>query len=181
MPSRVCSFCGKAYTISRRHERHLHQRLTYFCSAACLGNQIITTPEAKTATGYSIFKQDSSALVNDPYAVWDSFHDRFFRSKYEQMFANFLDYLEVEWEYESHFFLVGRTIYVPDFYLPKKDIFVEVKGFWLSSSRSKMTSFVNSYPNISVLLVPWTLRHGIEGYIKEYNIGKNRNRISTKL
>lgn len=55
-----------------------------------------------------------------------------FRSRLEARWAVFLDTLGIKWEYEPQGYLVGpeggQTPYLPDFYLPKEKLWVEVKG-----------------------------------------------------
>lgn len=55
-----------------------------------------------------------------------------FRSRLEARWAVFFDALRIEWQYEPEGFEVpfeGETIrYLPDFYLPKLGLWVEVKG-----------------------------------------------------
>lgn len=52
-----------------------------------------------------------------------------FRSKLEAEWAKFLDYLNIEWIYEPEGFVFSNGItYLPDFYLPMQDCFLEVKG-----------------------------------------------------
>jgi len=51
------------------------------------------------------------------------------RSKLETKVAMFLDALGIEWQYEPKRFLLSNgTTYIPDFYLPKHDMWLEVKG-----------------------------------------------------
>ena len=56
-----------------------------------------------------------------------------FRSQLEAKWAFFFDMLQVEWVYEPEGFTVhtdGRSVcYLPDFYLPATDTWVEVKGW----------------------------------------------------
>jgi hypothetical protein len=53
-----------------------------------------------------------------------------FRSRLEARWAVFFDSLGVRWEYEPQGYLVGpsRRPYLPDFWLPKEGLWVEVKG-----------------------------------------------------
>lgn len=51
-----------------------------------------------------------------------------FRSKLEAKWAVFLDYLRVPYQYEPRVYhLHGNIGYLPDFYLPEQDIFLEIK------------------------------------------------------
>lgn len=50
------------------------------------------------------------------------------RSKLEAKWAVFLDYLQIEYRYEPRVYsLKGNIGYLPDFYLPEQDVFLEIK------------------------------------------------------
>lgn len=56
-----------------------------------------------------------------------------FRSRLEARWAVFFDHLGITWEYEPQGFLIDNWDgdpwqYLPDFYLPRDDTYVEVKG-----------------------------------------------------
>lgn len=51
-----------------------------------------------------------------------------FRSRLEARWAVFMDRLRVEWMYEPQGYLIDGKPYLPDFYLPKLDTFLEIKG-----------------------------------------------------
>ena len=54
-----------------------------------------------------------------------------FRSRLEARWAVFFDVLRIEWEYEKEGFVVGPNqdvSYLPDFFLPESNTWVEVKG-----------------------------------------------------
>lgn len=51
-----------------------------------------------------------------------------FRSRLEARWAVFFDHLDISWQYEPQGYLVNGKPYLPDFYLPKADLWVEVKG-----------------------------------------------------
>lgn len=51
-----------------------------------------------------------------------------FRSRLEARWAVFFDWLGIEWKYEIEGFQKGDFLYLPDFYLPKSKLWVEVKG-----------------------------------------------------
>lgn len=76
-----------------------------------------------------------------------------FRSSYESAYAKYLDKNKIEWEYEKKTFkLPNGTTYTPDFYLPKSDKYVEIKG-WLSDiAKNKIKLFRKSY-NLSFQLI----------------------------
>lgn len=60
-----------------------------------------------------------------------------FRSRLEARWAIFFDLLDWDWDYEPCSYKVGaRMEYLPDFYLPTIDLWVEVKGPFFLSGRS---------------------------------------------
>lgn len=53
-----------------------------------------------------------------------------FRSRLEARWAVFLDKLGVTWEYEPEGYVLGNVSYLPDFWLPEQQEFLEIKGVW---------------------------------------------------
>jgi hypothetical protein len=51
-----------------------------------------------------------------------------FKSRMEAAFAKWLDSRNIRWQYEPQRFQISIGSYLPDFYLPDKNIWVEVKG-----------------------------------------------------
>ena len=73
-------------------------------------------------------------------------------SNWEVAMANRLDELDINWhrdpemklEYETR---SGRKKnYIPDFYLPDLDIYIEVKGYWTDAARHKMKDIIKRHP-----------------------------------
>tara|TARA_B100000212_G_C27369129_1_gene531735 strand:- start:770 stop:1186 length:417 start_codon:yes stop_codon:yes gene_type:complete len=73
-------------------------------------------------------------------------------STWEVACAERLDELGVEWSRDPKMKLQYRTQklklrnYIPDFYLPDHDIYLEVKGYWTDSARWKMRDVCSRYP-----------------------------------
>jgi hypothetical protein len=62
-------------------------------------------------------------------AIPTTYHNTKFRSKLESEWAKWLDQYDIKWAYEMQGFdLENGTWYLPDFYLPEVDTFIEVKG-----------------------------------------------------
>jgi len=86
--------------------------------------------------------------VLDPNCKWGTrkgkgvtYHGVFLRSSWELSFAKVLDSFEIDWQYEAYVFILGHgKRYIPDFYLPKLDTFVEIrpKGFIDGESEKKL-------------------------------------------
>lgn len=62
-----------------------------------------------------------------------------FRSRLEARWAVFFDALDVRWEYEREGYnLGGGDLYLPDFWLPDSQLWVEVKGKDLSDREERV-------------------------------------------
>lgn len=61
-------------------------------------------------------------------AIETRYAGRLFRSRLEARWAVFFDALSIEWQYEPQGFEAEGMRYLPDFYLPACNMFVEVKG-----------------------------------------------------
>lgn len=70
-----------------------------------------------------------------------------FRSSWEAIIAEYLDKAQFEYEYEKHKFYLNKELghYIPDFYIPEKDVFIEVKGRWLYDAKIKVDTFRKKY------------------------------------
>lgn len=75
-----------------------------------------------------------------------------FRSSYELKYAQYLDSQKILWMYEIETFNLGDTTYTPDFYLPKTEQFIEIKGHMLPTAQQKINLFLEQYPwNLKIL------------------------------
>jgi hypothetical protein len=77
------------------------------------------------------------------------------RSSMEANFAKELDCVGIEWEYEPAAFRMGRNSFVPDFYIKKLDLFVELKSNnWISEKIINKIEFVKLNGHNSIVLNP---------------------------
>lgn len=71
----------------------------------------------------------------------------FLKSSWELAYAKYLDSIGEEYYYEPSAFCMNingkDTTYTPDFYLPNKGKFVEVKGYWRDDAKAKFDYFSN--------------------------------------
>ena len=51
-----------------------------------------------------------------------------FRSRLEARWAVFFDAMGMRWDYEPEGFVLGSDLYLPDFWLPDMNLWVEIKG-----------------------------------------------------
>lgn len=94
-----------------------------------------------------------------PQAMEVSYSGRIFRSRLEARWAVFLDLLQVNWDYEASFYQVGEELfYLPDFYLPDHQLWLEVKGapFMDTASMAKCLGSVAGPMRIPLREAPYT-------------------------
>lgn len=78
----------------------------------------------------------------------------YFRSTWEANFARILKFENEYYEYEKYsFFLEKGSRYIPDFYLPQEDVFVEIKGYWNERGKNKVLRFKKQYPDKLLIIV----------------------------
>jgi hypothetical protein len=77
-----------------------------------------------------------------------------FRSRLEARWAVFFDEVGIIWEYEKEGYDLGDGVYyLPDFWLPQLDIFVEVKGSRLSNEDTTKVERLAEQSNKRVAVV----------------------------
>ncbi|ACL41900.1 hypothetical protein Achl_3949 (plasmid) [Pseudarthrobacter chlorophenolicus A6] len=94
-----------------------------------------------------------------PKAMEVSYSGRIFRSRLEARWAIFLDLLDVNWDYEPSFYQVGEELfYLPDFYLPDHQLWLEVKGapYMDTASMAKVLAAVAGPQRIPLREAPYT-------------------------
>ncbi len=75
------------------------------------------------------------------------------RSSWELEFAKYLDSINELWFYEFWAFDLGDTIYTPDFYLPRRELFIEIKGRWREPGKTKFNRFLEEYCFENIMLI----------------------------
>ncbi len=73
------------------------------------------------------------------------------RSSWEYEICKLLNKLNIEYKYEKERFYYNNFSYLPDFYLPQYNIWIEVKGYMSELSKEKINSFKND--NYKLLLI----------------------------
>lgn len=91
-------------------------------------------------------------LVSNNLIKFIDRNDRFYimRSTWEVKYAQYLDANSIDWEYEKHKFKYydnngGPHYYFPDFYLPAKKKFIEVKGYMDDKSKFKIEECIKQH------------------------------------
>jgi predicted nuclease of restriction endonuclease-like RecB superfamily len=87
-----------------------------------------------------------------PHGKRIKYHNIYFRSTYEHIYAKYLDKNKIKWQYEPKTFDLGNCTYTPDFYLSKFDTYIEVKGWWRDDAKKKFKLFKKLY-NKKIILI----------------------------
>ena len=108
-------------------------------------------------TSQSLVKTDKEGRIKPNKFKKGSYRKdlkQYFRSNWEANYARILNYLKIKWEYEPQVFVVvvnkRELTYRPDFYLPEKDKWIEVKGYWIGKAKQKFIAFSKKY-NINLI------------------------------
>jgi len=73
------------------------------------------------------------------------------RSSWEANFARILNFLDLRYEYEKHTFpLKNGDTYTPDFFIPSKNKFYELKGWEITDKHYR---FIEEYPQYTLKII----------------------------
>jgi predicted nuclease of restriction endonuclease-like RecB superfamily len=81
------------------------------------------------------------------------YEDIWMRSSWEVAYAKYCDKNKIKWEYEPKIFDLGKSRYIPDFYLPESDTYVEIKGRWYPGTKRKFRLFQKKYYSVNIILL----------------------------
>lgn len=88
-----------------------------------------------------------------PHGKNDKYKGIYMRSSYEIAYARYLDKNNIKWLYEPKRFSLGESTYCPDFYIPKWDLYIEIKGWRRDDAKKKFKLFRKLYPNIEIKIL----------------------------
>lgn len=84
------------------------------CSVECLGKYLKEIPKLHK------FQNQFNVSVN--------FLRKNFKSELEEEVAYYLKKQGIKFYYEPYIFQYNSTVYIPDFFIPEKNLFLEIKG-----------------------------------------------------
>jgi len=90
-------------------------------------------------------------IVSQPKGGFRKDLNCYFRSSWEANLVRYWNFIKVPWKYEPVEFEFktikkGSRFYKPDFYLPKTDEYIELKGYFTASDKTKLRRFKKYYP-----------------------------------
>ncbi len=135
-----CCVCNKVYETPLRHFINQVPRV---CSLLC----------------FKVLLEDSSPEIKgletpQPWVTSEEFSKPYFRSAMEHEVAIKFKKNGIDWIYEPYYFrLRNGDIYLPDFYLPKYNCLIEVKGLLDVRGKRKIKGFIETYPQYKFYLI----------------------------
>ncbi len=150
MPSKTCAVCKTMKTLPKAEHRLLDRDGDYVCSLDCLVGWI------KTPRSF-LLKRD---IPKENWKVCGGGYRMGFRSLYEASLAEFFHRNGLMFLYEHIVFFWNGKTYTPDFFFPAYGCFVEAKGEWGPSNRSKYLDFRKTF-NIPIVISHWLLSFDI--------------------
>ena len=160
-----CLYCGKIFLVSQSRENRK------YCSKEC-SNKAMKGQIRKRERFIHICQQCNkeyevrrcelksrfcsrrcSSLAKPKTPTWGKYKGVNMRSGYEIGYAKYLDKNNIKWDYEPTTFDLGHTAYTPDFFLPEKEVYVEIKGWMRKEALIKIKEFIKQNPDIKYLLL----------------------------
>lgn len=136
----ICIICGIEFESDRKRKT---------CSQKC--RNVNTSNASKGKIGGYRIKSGKSQHHGAYYnGIWMD-------SSWELRFVKRLDQLNIRWERDNkiHFKYIDEEgierKYIPDFYLPSEDLYIEIKGFWTEKVKYKMKEICKVVKNICIL------------------------------
>lgn len=127
-----------------------------------------TTLEYKQKLSKSIKGKSGGYRIGSGRSRGSYYKNQYFDSPFEIEVAKYLDENDIEWirNTKRFYFMWAnkKTYYIPDFYLPKHNLYLETKGYWFSDKEER-TSFAVKQNNLK-----WILLKQKEEWWKDRNI-----------
>lgn len=135
------------------HRERLGQEANRLAVQYAIG-EIVGTPVAVdvTSKGEEIKTRAKHPIVRPPRkgtggvrSIPTVYNGIEFRSKLEASTAKLMDDVGLEWQFEAEGYDLGNGIwYLPDFYIPRNKMFLEVKGILDPKSEEKVTALAGA-------------------------------------
>ncbi len=98
-------------------------------------------------------KNHSQYGTPTPHSKWISYKKIWMRSTWEINIAKWLDKHKIKWLYEPERFELKDRTYCPDFYLPERNIYWEIKGWFHERHQETIKQFRELYPKENLLVL----------------------------
>ena len=154
-----CTMCNQKKEIHQSDLKTLDRDGDFVCSAECLIDWVRQPRDFELKRDVPKSSYQINAM-NGGGCTSERLHCSF-RSGYEASVAEYLYDHNIMFLYEYVTFTWGSKQYTPDFFLYEYGCFVEPKGKWQPSARSKYKSFRENFPKIPMIVAHWLLAQEI--------------------
>ena len=125
------------------------------CGPVCRGRiarkGATLSDETKAKLSVAAVRQNKNYISNIEYI--DRNGSRLYmKSRWEALYAKWLDSIGISWRYEPEFKLSNGKIYLPDFLLEDGTV-IEIKGYFRPDAKVKWDMFCAEYPDINKSLL----------------------------
>lgn len=150
MPEYPC-YCGKRFFLPLKYHKSLVDGVELFCSVDCFLAYLRTFSFGKHLKNTGLI----APCVAEVKELYDPVTRNWYRSWYEIHVARCLKEMEISFAYEQWGIQINNMQYTPDFWLSDLHMFIEVKGAWAMSSKTKYRGALDQ--GYSMILLPWHL------------------------
>lgn len=87
---------------------------------------------------------------------WFEINGKRVQGTWELNFAIYCNKNKIEWERCKpwKYLKDGKEKnYTPDFYIPAKDLYIEIKGYWWGNDKEKMDAIISQHPDKKILII----------------------------
>ena len=146
-------FCGSKCSVEYSHNNRIHTEKSIICKNC--GRSFLTTKNQEYCNIFCWNTSEQHALNHGINSKRIRYNNIVFRSTWEAIVAETLDNANFRYEYEQHKFFISEKLgnYIPDFYIPEKDVYIEVKGQWLFNAIQKIVEFRKKYPEKKLYII----------------------------
>lgn len=159
--SRRCRICNTAFLLLGKEQKLADPSGDFICSRFCL-LRWISEHKDKERLAPKHIEGHVIPCMSRPDVCYSPSLKMSFRSRYEMVVAGAFYQAGLPFEYEKHGFLLDSGIYIPDFFLIKEKVIIEVKGLWGIEGKRKIKEFRKCYPDYPLLVVTWLIRKSFD-------------------
>jgi predicted nuclease of restriction endonuclease-like RecB superfamily len=140
-----CRHCARIYQYTIKPETNPMKGKTV--------SQKIRNKISNSLKGKNLGRNNGMFGVPSPHGKRLYYKNICFRSSWEVGYATWCDKNHIKWLYEPKTFDLGNCTYTPDFYLPKLNRYVEIKGYWRDRSKLRFNLFKRLYNKCKIELI----------------------------
>ena len=148
--------------LTKEKYKYIHRSELFYCSPECVRRVLSEFHGSSTGNKYRRVSEQEMKNKVDDNSTWCPKRRQFFRSDYEILVADWLDLIGIKYEYETIILSSGKQHYLPDFYIPESDTFLEVKGLWRMGAKAKIQRIREAIPGIRLIVITFLLKPQIE-------------------